>query len=300
MGVLGRRRRGYRRWGGYSDGGFLPGMILGTMMGSGRRGWGGSLAAAVGAVAASAAGTAALAAGAAVRSAAVERRKLVSVVGMSEHRLDQMPRFTDMRTRAAVAPVLIATIAVVALFALIIGGCAVSGYNRAISLSEQVDQRWAQVEVVLQRRYDLVPNLVETVKGYAGHEREIFTEIAHAREKYFQAQNTGKRDEQVEAANGMERALSRLLLLQERYPELRAQASFQDLMTQLEGTENRIAVERQRYTESVRELNTFVRGFPGKIYAAWAGVTKAEQFEVAGAEVRQAPRVDFGTTQPAP
>jgi LemA protein len=203
----------------------------------------------------------------------------------------------EMRIRARVAPVLIATIAVVALFALLIGGCAVRGYNRAISLAEQVDQRWAQVDVVLQRRYDLVPNLVESVKGYATHEREIFTDIAHAREKYFQA---GNRNEKVEAANGMERALSRLLVLQERYPELRAQASFQDLMTQLEGTENRIAVERHRYTQAVRELNTFVRGFPGRIYAGWAGVKAAEQFEAAGEQVRQAPHVDFGTTRPAP
>ncbi len=202
-----------------------------------------------------------------------------------------------MHRRAAVAPVLIATIAVVAVLALIIGGCAVRGYNRVITMAETVDQRWSQVDVVLQRRYDLIPNLVQTVKGYATHEREIFTEIAHAREKYFQA---GNRDEKVDAANGLERALSRLLVLQERYPELRAQASFQDLMTQLEGTENRIAVERRRYNEGVQELNQFIRGFPGRWYAGWAGVKSAEYFKTSSEEARQAPQVDFGTTKPAP
>ena len=196
-----------------------------------------------------------------------------------------------MRKRAGVAVVLLAIFAVLGVFCLIIGGCAVQGYNKAITLSEAVDAKWSQVEVVLQRRYDLIPNLVSTVKGYAGHEKEIFTEIAESREKYFQAGNRGQK---VAAANGLERALSRLLVLQERYPDLKAQAGFLDLQTQLEGSENRIAVERQRYNQAVKDLNIFCRRFLGRMYAGWAGVESAEYFEATkGAE--QAPQVDFGS-----
>jgi hypothetical protein len=106
---------------------------------------------------------------------------------------------------------------------LVVGGCAYSGYNKAIRFDESVKSSWAQVENVLQRRYDLIPNLVETVKGYAEHEKTIFTDIAESRTKYFQA---GNQAEKVEAANGVERALSRLLMLKETYPDLKAQANF--------------------------------------------------------------------------
>ncbi|MGD8450437.1 MAG: LemA family protein [Phycisphaerae bacterium] len=198
-----------------------------------------------------------------------------------------------MNRRAGVAAIVLAFIVVLAVFALVIGGCAVSGYNKAINLSERVDAQWAQVDVVLQRRYDLIPNLMETVKGYAGHEKEIFTEIAKSREKYFQA---GGRDEKVAAANGLERALSRLLVLQERYPDLKAQASFQQFMDSLEGTENRISVERRRYNLAVKELNLFCRGFFGQMYSGWAGVTSAEYFE-AEQGAKEAPKVDFGSGQ---
>ena len=195
-----------------------------------------------------------------------------------------------MKRRAGVAAILLALIGVAAVFCLIIGGCAVQGYNKAINLSETVDGQWAQVDVVLQRRYDLIPNLVESVKGYASHEKEIFTDIAQSREKYFQA---GNRGEKVAAANGLERALSRLLVLQERYPDLKAQASFQQLMDSLEGTENRISVERRRYNEAVKGLNTFTRKFFGRLYAGWAGVEAADYFEAAE-ESKEAPKVDFG------
>ena len=194
-----------------------------------------------------------------------------------------------MYRRAGTGTVLLAFAIVLMLFCLIVGGCALVGYNRAVSLAETVDQRWAQVEVVLQRRYDLVPNLVETAKGYAAHETQIFTEIAKSRERYFQA---GNREEKVAAANGLERALSRLLVLQEQYPDLKAQANFLDLQTQLEGTENRIAVERQRYNQAVNSLNTFCRRFPGRLYAGWAGVQPAEYFQ-AQQGATDAPRVQF-------
>ena len=195
-----------------------------------------------------------------------------------------------MRRRAGVAAVLLAFVAVLVVFCLIVGGCAVSGYNKAISFDERVDAQWAQVEVVLQRRYDLIPNLVETVKGYAGHEKEIFTDLAKSREKYFSA---GNRGEKVAAANGLERALSRLLVLQERYPDLKAQASFQDLQTQLEGSENRISVERHRFNEAVKQLNGYCRSFFGRMFAGWAGVEPAEYFE-AEQEAQAVPKVDFG------
>ena len=206
-----------------------------------------------------------------------------------------MSEVRAMQRRGGIGIALLAVAIVLVVFAAIGGGCAVSGYNRAIRLSEAVGEKWAQVDVVLQRRYDLITNLVETVKGYAGHEKEIFTDIAQSREKYFQA---GNRDEKVEAANGMERALSRLLMLQERYPDLKAQESFKQLMDALEGTENRISVERRRYNEAVKELNQYCRSFFGRMFTGWANVKSAEYFNAEeGAE--KAPKVDFGS-KPAP
>lgn len=195
-----------------------------------------------------------------------------------------------MKKRSNVAGVLLAFIVALIVVAVIFGGCAVSGYNKAINLNEAVNSGWAQVENVLQRRYDLIPNLVETVKGYAAHEEDIFKSIAESRTKYFAA---GNREERIEASAGVERALSRLLMLRETYPELKAQASFLALQDELAGTENRIAVERKRYNDAVRELNAFCRSFVGRLYAGWAGVTPAEYFEVAD-EAKVAPKVDFG------
>lgn len=194
-----------------------------------------------------------------------------------------------MRKRSSVAGVLLAVLAALFLFALVGGGCAYSGYQKAIRLDEDVNAAWAQVENVLQRRYDLIPNLVKTVKGYAEHEQEIFTDIAKSRERYFQAGNRGDR---MEASVGLERALSRLLFLQERYPDLKAQQQFQTLMVNLEGTENRIAVERRRFNESARAVNTYRRGIFGRIYCGWAGVEAAEYFEVAE-EAKEVPKVNF-------
>jgi LemA protein len=195
-----------------------------------------------------------------------------------------------MKRRYGVGGVLLALLILVALLALIIGGCAYHGYNQAIHLDESVKSSWAQVENVLQRRFDLIPNLVETVKGYAAHEKEIFTEVAESRTKYFQA---ASQSERVEAANGVERALSRLLMLQERYPDLKAQANFLALQDELSGSENRIAVERKRYNDGVRELNTFCRSLLGRMYAGWAGVKPAEYFEVPE-QAKAVPKVDFG------
>jgi LemA protein len=187
----------------------------------------------------------------------------------------------------------VAVLVILLLVVLLGGGCLYQGYNRAIQLDEQVKTQWAQVENQLQRRYELIPNLVETVKGIAGQEERIFLGVAEARKAYFQADTVA---EKAEAASGVERALSRLLVLRETYPELRSNESFLKLQDQLEGTENRLAVERMRYNEAVRDLNTFSRQFPGRLYASLAGVGPAEYFEMVEA-ARTAPQVDFSRSE---
>ncbi len=172
------------------------------------------------------------------------------------------------------------------------GGCAMSGYNRAIGLNEGVKSAWGQVETQLQRRYDLIPNLVETVKGYAKHESDLFTAIAEARTKYFQPGAT--QSDKLKSANQLEGLLSRLLVLQEQYPQLKANESFLKLQDTLEGTENRVSVERTRYNDTVRMLNSYVNGFPGRLFAGFAGVKAADYFEAAPAS-KEAPKVNFGT-----
>jgi LemA protein len=156
-------------------------------------------------------------------------------------------------------------------------------------MDEGVKAQWAQVENQLKRRYDLIPNLVETVKGYAKHEKELFENIANARTKYFQA---GTVKDKVQAANQLEGFLSRLLVLREAYPQLKANQSFLKLQDSLEGTENRIAVERKRYNDAVRELNTFIRTFFGRFFAAFAGISNAEYYEIPEAE-KETPKVEF-------
>jgi LemA protein len=168
-------------------------------------------------------------------------------------------------------------------------GKIIAEYNRVIAMDENVKGKWAQVENQLKRRYDLIPNLVEAVKGYAKHEKELFENIAQARTQYFQAKNVKNK---IKASNQLEGVLSRLLLLQERYPVLKANESFLKLQDSLEGTENRIAVERKRYNESVQLLNTYTRTFFGRFYATFAGVSKAEYYEVPETE-QAAPKVKF-------
>jgi LemA protein len=172
--------------------------------------------------------------------------------------------------------------------ALLLGTCGVT-YNRLVQSSESVDGAWSQVENVVQRRADLIPNLVETVKGYAAHEREIFTEVAQARARLLAAQQPAE----VEAAQGtLNSALGRLLAIAEAYPQLKADQSFIRLQDELAGTENRIAVERRRYNESVREHNTRIRRFPTRIVASVTGFERRDYFQ-AEAGARDVPRVDF-------
>jgi len=173
--------------------------------------------------------------------------------------------------------------------AVLVGGCIYGGYNRAVRMDEDVKNAWAQVENQLQRRFDLIPNLVETVKGYAGQEKEIFLGVAKARESYFQSKTVA---EKAQSAGAVESALSRLLVLRETYPELKSNESFLKLQDSIEGTENRLSVERQRYNDKVKELNTFTRSLLGRLYTSLAGVGKAEYFNVPEA-AKAVPKVDF-------
>jgi len=178
---------------------------------------------------------------------------------------------------------ILAVIAIVAIGAVMYG---VGEYNKSVSMDEQVKSQWAQVENQLKRRYDLIPNLMETVKGYAKHEKELFENIANARTKYFQA-NTVK--DKIQASNQLEGVLSRLLVLQETYPQLKANEPFLKLQDSLEGTENRIAVERKRYNDDVKALNTYRRTVFGRFFASLAGVNEAAYYEIPQAE-KEAPQ----------
>jgi len=186
--------------------------------------------------------------------------------------------------------ILLMLVGLLVLGVLLGGGCVLSGYNRVVGMDEAVDNAWAEVENQLQRRYDLIPNLVETVKGIAKQEQDVFLGIANSRKAYFQAKTVG---EKAVAAGGVERALSRLLLLRETYPQLKSNESFLKLQDQLEGTENRLAVARKRYNDRVRELNTYIRQLPGRFYASLAGVKEGEYFEIT-AEAAKTPKVKFG------
>ncbi|HET6364246.1 MAG: LemA family protein [Nitrospirota bacterium] len=180
-------------------------------------------------------------------------------------------------------------LAVIAVFALLTIFWGVGQYNKVVSMDEQVKSQWAQVENQLKRRYDLIPNLVETVKGYAKHEKDVFENIANARTKYFQAQTV---KDKIQASQQLEGALSRLLMLQENFPQLKANESFLKLQDSLEGTENRIAVERKRYNDDVRALNTFRRTVFGRFFASLAGIGEATYYEIPQAE-KEAPKVKF-------
>lgn len=172
------------------------------------------------------------------------------------------------------------------LAALALSGC---GYNNMVTLKEQIDAAWAQVENQLQRRNDLIPNLVEVTKGYAKHEREIFEAVAEARSKLIGA-NT--RAGKIDAAENLSSALSRLLAIAERYPDLKANTQFTRLSDELAGTENRIATERRRYNEAVRDYNTYIKRFPQMIVARVAGFDAEAYFE-APKEAQQVPKVEF-------
>ena len=187
------------------------------------------------------------------------------------------------------AIVIIAIIAIVGIALLLI----VPKYNSLVNGEEQIEASWAQVENQLQRRFDLIPNLVQTVKGYATHEEEVFTQIADARTQYGGAATV---EEAAQANDNLTSALSRLLVIVENYPQLKADVQFTQLMDELAGTENRLAVARQDYNEVVRSFNSDVRRFPGNLIAGMFGFDAKEYFEAAnGAET--APSVNFDTNE---
>jgi len=176
--------------------------------------------------------------------------------------------------------------------ALVLAAAGASGcsYNRFTGSEEAIKAQWGQVQNQLQRRNDLIPNLVEVTKGYAAHEKEVFEAVANARSKLLAA---GTRDQQIDPANQVSGALGRLLAIAERYPDLKANEQFARLSDELAGTENRISVERKRYNDVVQEYNTYVKRMPQAIYAKVFGFDSQKYFEVP-AEAQQVPKVDFG------
>jgi LemA protein len=162
-------------------------------------------------------------------------------------------------------------------------------YNNFVSLDETVKSAWSQVENQLQRRYDLIPNLVETVKGYAKQEKDVFVEVTNARSKVGGAGNI---PDKINANNELTTALSRLLVVVERYPDLKSNQNFMRLQDELAGTENRIAVERKRYNDAVRIYNITVKSFPANLLAGMFGFAPATFFE-APAAAKAAPQVKF-------
>jgi len=194
-----------------------------------------------------------------------------------------------MRNRRSFGVLIV--VAVVVLIAIVFISWYVGTRNILVRLDEDINGAWAEIENQLQRRSDLIPNLVATVKGYAGHEEEVFTRIAEARAKLAGAQTVA---ETAEGYNQLQSALGRLLVIVENYPELKANQNFTRLQDELAGTENRIAVARKRYNDSVRRFNTMIRTFPASTIAGSMGFDTREYFEISE-EARQAPRVDFGS-----
>ena len=166
----------------------------------------------------------------------------------------------------------------------------ISTYNAIVSKHETITAKWAQVDNQLQRRNDLIPNLVSSVKGYAAHEKGVFEAVTNARSQWARA---GSVDEKIKAASAVDAALSRLLFVAENYPNLKADNAFLRLMDELAGTENRIAVERMRYNEAVRDYNITVRMFPGNIIAGVSGYQVASEYFKAEEKAKIVPEVKF-------
>ena len=192
-----------------------------------------------------------------------------------------------MKTAGAVIGGLIV---VLLLFALIFGGMYVSHRNEMVRLNETVKSNWAQVDVVLQRRSDLIPNLVETVKGFAAQEQTVFDDIAKARTQYLNAPTPS---DKIAASNQLYGLEQKVLALAENYPQLKSNEQFLRLQDELAGTENRIAVERKRYNDSIQAYNTYIAIFPNNIYAGWAGFQRNNAYFEASAASRETPKVQF-------
>src|SRR5579859_7994910 len=194
---------------------------------------------------------------------------------------------------------LVAVIVIIVLlvFVLVLFGQYVGVKNTLVQKNEAVKSAWSQVDVVLQRRADLIPNLVETVKGYAKQEQTVFGDIAKARSALLSA---GTPQDKIAANGQLDGAIGRLLVIVENYPQLKSNENFMRLQDELAGTENRIAVERKRYNDTLQDYNTYVQQFPASVFASWAGFKKNDAYFKADEGSRQVPKVNFSTPAPAP
>ncbi|KPL18687.1 MAG: LemA family protein [candidate division Zixibacteria bacterium SM23_81] len=193
----------------------------------------------------------------------------------------------NQKGKAWIAVLVVLAVIVVLILILVLSG--VGMYNRMVNLDEGIKGAWAQVENQLQRRFDLIPNYVETVKGYAKHEREVFIQVTEARSKVGSARSV---PEMIQANNELSSALARLLVVVERYPDLKANQNFIRLQDELAGTENRIATERMRYNEAVKVYNATIRRFPTRFIAGLFGFERATFFEAPEA-AETPPEVSF-------
>jgi LemA protein len=188
-------------------------------------------------------------------------------------------------------------VAIVVLIGFVLFGQYVGVRNTLVTKNEAVKAAWSQVDIVLQRRADLIPNLVETVKGFAQHEQVVFGDIAKARSALLSA---GTPSEKIAANQQLDGALGRLLLVVENYPQLRSNENFLRLQDELAGTENRIAVERKKYNDTLQDYNTYVQQFPNSIFAGWSGFKPNDAYFAASEASRQVPKVNFSPPSAAP
>ena len=185
---------------------------------------------------------------------------------------------------------LLIVLGVLVLLVLIFGSMYVSARNQMVTKNETINAAWSQVDVNLQRRADLIPNLVETVKGYAAQEVTVFSDIANARAALLSARDPAGK---ITANGQLDGALGRLLAIAENYPQLKSNENFIRLQDELAGTENRIAVSRRDYNQALQDYNTFIGLFPNSIFAGWAGFHRNDNYFRASAQAQQAPKVEF-------
>lgn len=189
--------------------------------------------------------------------------------------------------------IVLAVVAVLIVVGLLIFGSYISARNQMVAKDEQVKQTWSQVAVVMQRRADLIPNLVSTVQGFAAHETTVFGDIANARAALLGAQDPKSK---IVANGQLDGAIGRLLAISENYPQLRSNQNFLQLQDELAGTENRIAVERRRYNQSLQDYNTFIGLFPNSIWAGIAGYKRNDAYFAASPGAQEVPKVRFPAT----
>jgi len=192
---------------------------------------------------------------------------------------------------------LIVLVVIVGVIALIFGGQYVGVRNTLVTKNEAVKAAWSQVDIVLQRRADLIPNLVETVKGFAKQEQTVFDDVAKARSALLSA---GTPQDKIAANQQLDGAMVKFLALSERYPELKSNENFLRLQDELAGTENRIAVERKRYNDALQDYNTYVQQFPNSLFAGWAGFKVNNAYFTASEGSREVPKVNFSNPAPQP